>query len=144
MSKVLGARNPVMPAFINIGQRIEGIGESEEIKAFTTAGFFGTEFGPMNLPFPEEAAQSVHPPKGMEPGRFENRYKLYRKLVDQSPNRDFLSDYQRESMLRSFENAQRLLGSKEKDAFDLSLEPKESFENTIRGVLDKAVFWPAA
>jgi hypothetical protein len=111
----------------------EGVGESEEIKAFTTAGFFGTEFGPMNLPFPEEAAQSVRPPAGMEPGRFENRYKLYRKLVDQSPNRDFLSDYQRESMLRSFENAQRLLGSKEKDAFDLTLEPKESFQKYDTG-----------
>ena len=84
-----------MPAFINIGQRIEGIGESEEIKAFTTAGFFGAEFGPMNLPFPEEAAQSVRPPEGMEPGRFENRYKFYKKLLDRSPNRDVLSDYQR-------------------------------------------------
>jgi len=126
MSKVLGPRNPVMPAFINIGQRIEGIGESEEIKAFTTAGFFGAEFGPMNLPFPEEAAQSVRPPAGMEPGRFENRYKFYKKLLERSPNRDVLSDYQRESMLRSFENAQRLLSSKEKDAFDLTLEPSES------------------
>ncbi len=127
MSRVLGPRNPVMPAFINVGQRIEGIGESEEIKAFTTAGFFGTEYGPMNLPYPEEAAASVRPPAGMDTSRFGNRYKLYRKLVDQSPNRDFLSDYQRESMLRSYENAYRLLGAKEREAFDLSLEPKESF-----------------
>lgn len=127
MARVLGPRNPVMPAFINIGQRIEGVGESEEIKAFTTAGFFGAEFGPMNLPHPEEAARSVRPPAGMDAGRFENRYKLYRKLVDQSPHREFLSDYQRESMLRSYDNAHRLLSSREKDAFDLSLEPKESF-----------------
>lgn len=127
MSKVLGPRNPVMPAFINIGQRIEGVGESEEIKAFTTAGFFGSEFGPMNLPFPEEAGRAVRPPAGMEPGRFENRYKLYRKLVDAHPNRDLLSDHQRESMLRSYENAQRLLTSKEREAFDISLEEKDSY-----------------
>ncbi len=127
MSRVLGPRNPVLPAFINVGQRIEGVGESEEIKAFTTAGFFGSEYGPMNLPFPEEAARSVRPPQGMEAGRFENRYKLYRKLVDQSPEREFLSDYQRESMLRSYESAYRLLSSKEREAFDLSLEDKESF-----------------
>jgi hypothetical protein len=43
MARVLGPRNPVMPAFINIGQRLEGIGESEELKAFTTGGFFGAE-----------------------------------------------------------------------------------------------------
>ncbi len=126
MSKVLGPRHPVMPAFINIGQRLEGVGESEELKAFTTAGFFGSEFGPMNLPLPEEAAQSVKPPKGMEAGRFTNRHALFRRLVDQNPQRDFMSDYQQESLLRSMENAYRLLNAKERDAFDITLESKET------------------
>ena len=126
MARVLGPRNPVIPAFINIGQRLEGHGESEELKAFTTGGFFGAEFGPFNLPFPEEAARSVRPPEGMEPGRFANRYALYKKLVDGNPRRDFMSDYQQESMLRSLENAHRLLGSKEKTAFDISLESQET------------------
>jgi hypothetical protein len=126
MARVLGPRNPVIPAFINIGQRLEGVGESEELKSFTTAGFFGAEFGPMNLPYPEQAAHAVRPPKGMEPGRFENRYRAFRKLIDQSPHRDYLSDYQQESMLRSMDNAQRLLGAKERDAFDITLEPGES------------------
>lgn len=125
MAKVLGPRKDVMPAFINIGQRLEGIGESEELKAFTTAGFFGSEFGPMNLPFPEEAATSVKPPKGMDAGRFASRDRLFRKLVDQSPQRDFMSDYQQQSMLRSLDNAYRLLSSKEREAFDITLEPKE-------------------
>ena len=62
LARVLGPRNPVMPAFINIGQRLEGHGESEEIKAFTTGGFFGSEFGPFNLPFPEDATLAVRPP----------------------------------------------------------------------------------
>ena len=83
MAKTLGPNNPVIPPFINIGQRIEGVGEQEELKAFTTAGFFGTEFGPFNLPFPEDAVAAVRPPKGMEPGRFANRWKHYQKLVDQ-------------------------------------------------------------
>ncbi|HEY1120042.1 MAG TPA: DUF1501 domain-containing protein [Haloferula sp.] len=128
MARVLGPRNPVMPAFVNIGQRLEGIGESEELKAFTTGGFFGAEFGPFNLPYPDEAARSVRPPEGMDAGRFTNRYKLYRKLVDANPQRDFMSDYQQESMLRSLENAHRLLGSKEKEAFDLTRESKESLD----------------
>ena len=38
MARVLGPLNPVMPPFINIGQRLEGNGESEELKAFTTGG----------------------------------------------------------------------------------------------------------
>jgi hypothetical protein len=128
MARVLGPLNPVMPAFINIGQRLEGVGEQEELKAFTTAGFFGSEFGPMNLPYPEEASQSVRPPKGMAPSRFENRHKLFRRLVDQSPTRDYVGDFQRESQLRAMENAYRLLSAKERVAFDISLEPKESYE----------------
>jgi hypothetical protein len=134
MARMLGPKNPVIPPFINIGQRLEGIGEQEELKAFTTAGFFGSEFGPMNLPYPEDASQSVRPPKGMEGARLENRYKLYRSLVDKTPQRDALSDYQRESMLRSMDNAQRLLSSKERAAFDISLEEKPSYDvyNTSR------------
>ncbi|MEP4683673.1 MAG: DUF1501 domain-containing protein, partial [Rhodopirellula bahusiensis] len=134
MSRVLGAPNEVMPAFINIGQRLEGIGESEELKAFTTAGFFGSEFGPMNLPYPEEAAVSVRPPKGMDSQRFANRDRLFRRLVDASPNRDRISEHQRESLLRSMDSAYRLLSSADRDAFDITLEPTESYEqyNTSR------------
>ncbi|MCA9066673.1 MAG: DUF1501 domain-containing protein, partial [Planctomycetaceae bacterium] len=126
MSKVLGPRNPVIPAFINIGQRLEGVGESEELKAFTTAGFFGSEYGPMNLPFPSEAATSVRPPQGMNGDRFTRRNQLLRKLVDQNPHREYISDYQQESMLRSLDNAYRLLSSKDREAFDISLEPESS------------------
>ena len=124
MARVLGPLNPVMPPFINIGQRLEGNGEAEELKAFTTGGFFGSEFGPFNLPVPEDAMLAVRPPKGMDAGRFENRYRLFEKMVEQSPQTRYASDYQQESMLRSIDAAHRLLSSKEKQAFDLSLEKK--------------------
>lgn len=133
MSKVLGSRNDVMPPFVNIGQRLEGVGESEELKAFTTAGFFGSEFGPMNLPYPDQAAVSVRPPQGMDSQRFANRDRLFRKLLDRSPQRDFMSDHQQESMLRSMDNAYRLLSSDKRKAFDITLEPKESFEKYDTG-----------
>ncbi|MDE0827443.1 MAG: DUF1501 domain-containing protein [Akkermansiaceae bacterium] len=133
MGKVLGPKNPVVPPFINIGQRLEGVGEKEELKAFTTGGFFGSEFGPMNLPYPEDAVRSVQPPKGMEPGRFSNRYKQYQKLIDQNPNRELISDYQQESMIRSMDSAHRLLQSDEKNAFDLTREPKESYDRYNTG-----------
>ncbi|MCA9127591.1 MAG: DUF1501 domain-containing protein [Planctomycetales bacterium] len=133
MAKVLGPRNTVMPAFVNIGQRLEGVGESEELKAFTTGGFFGSEFGPLNLPYPDQAAQSVRPPQGMDAQRFANRDRLFKQLVDASPNRDVMSDHHHESMVRSLDNAYRLLSSHHRDAFDISLEPKESFEKYNTG-----------
>src|SRR5919106_1154491 len=59
IGRVRGPKNPAIPAFINIGQRLEGVGESEELKAFTTGGFFGSEYGPFNIPYPQEAAASL-------------------------------------------------------------------------------------
>ncbi len=133
MAKLLGPRNPAIPAFIDIGQRLEGVGEKEELKAFHTAGFLGSEFGPFVLPYPDQAIKSVRPPKGMTPARFQTRFKKYRELVNQT-HQDRVSDYQKESMMRSMENAYRLLSSPDRAAFDLTREPKESYDiyNTSR------------
>jgi uncharacterized protein (DUF1501 family) len=128
MARVLGPRNPVMPAFVNIGQRLEGIGENEEIKAFTTPGFFGSEYGPLNLPHPEQAALAVRPPAGMAADRFAGRYEWFKQLVRASPRTEFVSDHHQESMLRSFENAHRLLAAPERNAFDITLEPQDAQE----------------
>jgi hypothetical protein len=128
MARVLGSRNPVMPAFVDIGQRIEGNGEEQELKTFHTAGFLGGEYGPFLLPYPEDAISAVRPPKGMTPARFESRYKHYRELVERSPLGKHGSDHQRESMIRAMENAHRLLSSPERAAFDLSQELTESYD----------------
>jgi hypothetical protein len=127
MARMLGPRNPVMPAFIDIGQRLEIGGEREELKAFHTAGFLGGEFGPFMLPDPGDAISAVRPPKGMTPQRFESRYKYYRELVQRGPLGEHGSDHQQESMIRAMENAYRLLSSPERRAFDLSEEPRDSY-----------------
>jgi hypothetical protein len=133
IARVRGPNNPAIPAFINIGQRLEGVGESEELKAFTTGGFFGSEYGPFNLPFPTDAVAAVRPPKGMTRERFESRMKRYRELVKSSPLGELAGDYHQQSMLRAVENAHRLLSSRERDAFDLTKEPKESYERYNSG-----------
>lgn len=132
MSRLLGPQDPVMPAFVNIGQRLEGVGESEELKAFTQAGFLGSAFGPFNIPYPEEAARSVETPNGMAAERFAKRYENYRKLVEAGGDQ-YIDEYHEESMRRAVENAHRLLASEKRKAFDLSLEPKESYERYNTG-----------
>ena len=135
--QALGPRDPAVPAFINIGQRFD-LGEGEELKAFTTAGFLGSEYGPFNIPFPHDAARAVRPPAGMTPERFENRDKFYRRLLEASPIGQTGSAYQRESFLRSMDNAHRLLSSPAAKAFDLSLEPAESIAKYVPAGFDPA------
>src|SRR5256886_4046576 len=98
IARTLGPLNPAVPAFIDIGQRFD-VGEGEELKAFHTAGYLGSEYGPFLLPYPDQAMAAVQPPKGMSPGRFEDREKRYRRLVAASPVGDLGSDYHQESLL---------------------------------------------
>jgi hypothetical protein len=127
IAKELGPKNPVIPAFIDIGQRFT-VGEAEELKAFHTAGFLGNEFGPFFIPDPSQGLDSVRPPVGMDAKRFERRNQLYNELINNSPVGEFGSDYQRESLKRSMEQAYALLNSPESKAFDLSTEPKKSYD----------------
>jgi hypothetical protein len=132
IARTLGPRNDAMPAFINIGQRFD-VGEGEELKAFHTAGFLGSEYGPFNIPFPEQGIEAVRPPRGMSPSRFENRQKFLKRMIANSPINRYGSDYQKESLLRSLDNAYRLLSSPAAKAFDLSLEPKASYDKYNTG-----------
>ncbi|MBO0952810.1 DUF1501 domain-containing protein [Fibrella forsythiae] len=127
IAKELGPKNPVIPAFVDIGQRFT-VGEAEELKAFHTAGFLGNEFGPFFIPDPSQGLESVRPPVGMDAKRFERRNQLYNDLISNGPIGEYGSDYQKESLKRSMEQAYRLLNSPEAKAFDLSQEPKASYD----------------
>ncbi|MCT1533142.1 MULTISPECIES: DUF1501 domain-containing protein [Sphingobacterium] len=127
IAQELGPKNPVIPAFINIGQRMT-VGEAEELKAFHTAGFLGSEFGPFMIPDPTSGLDAVKPPAGMSFSRFERRNQLYAELLDKNAIGDLGSDYQKESFKRSMEQAYRLLKSPEAKAFDIKQEPKESYD----------------
>lgn len=127
IAKELGPLNEVIPPFIDIGQRFT-VGEGEELKAFHSAGFLGSEYGPFIIPDPSSGLQSVKPPEGMTAKRFGRRFRLYKELVEKSELGKYGSDYQKESLMRSMEQAYALLNSPEAAAFDLSLEPAESLQ----------------
>jgi len=128
VSRTLGPRNPEMPAFVDIGQNLEIGGESDAVKAFHTAGFLGSEHAPFLITDPSDAVARVRPSAHIGAARFTSRYEEYKKLVAASPIGKYGSDFQRQSLLRSFDNAHRLLTSPAAKAFDLSLEPKASYD----------------
>jgi len=128
IAKILGPRKPDVPTFVNIGQNLEIGAESDAVKAYTTAGFLGSEFGPFNIPDPADAVSAVRPPQEFTELRFRRRYQAYRDLMKLNPVMQSGTDAQRESLLRSVENAHRLLMSPAAKAFDLDLEPKSSYD----------------
>ena len=134
ISRTLGPRNPDMPAFVSIGQTVEGAGEIATLKAFHTAGFLGAEHGPFLIVDPHDAAAAVRPPKELGDRRFQNRRRLFEQLLAQEPVYRHAGDFQRQSLVRSLDAADRLLNSPAAKAFDLSLEPRKTFDayNTSR------------
>lgn len=128
ISKTLGPKNPDLPAFVDVGQDLEIGAESASVKAFHTAGFLGTEYGPFFITDPNDAAAAVRPPAELGERRFKTRYQLYQSLLAASPLYQHGSDFHKESLVRSVESAHRLLDSPSAKAFDLSLEPKKSYD----------------
>lgn len=128
IAKTLGPKNPTVPPFIAIGQNMEIGGETASIKAFHTAGFLGTEYAPFLITNPMDAAAAVRPPADLGSARFKSRRRLYEQILAQQPVYRYGGDFQRESMIRSMDAADRLLTSPSAKAFDLSLEPKKSFD----------------
>src|SRR3546814_18649644 len=91
IAQALGPKNPVIPPFIDIGQRMT-VGEAEELKAFHTAGFLGSEFGPFMIPDPSAGLDAVKPPAGMSFDRLERRNQLSTELLGQNAIGDYGSD----------------------------------------------------
>jgi len=133
VSRTLGPRNPTVPAFVGIGQNMEIGAESAAVKAFHTAGFLGSEHGPFLIMNPADAASAVRPPAEIGPRRFLSRRQLYEKLLAKEPVYQYAGDFQRESLVRSVEAADRLLTSPSAKAFDLSLEPRAVYDTYNTG-----------
>ena len=128
IAKTLGPRNATVPAFVGIGQDLEIGAESPALKSFHTAGFLGSEYGPFLITDPQDAASAVRPPAELGSQRFTSRRRLYEQLLAQEPVYQYAGDFQRESLMRSVDAADRLLTSPSAKAFDLSLEPRQSFD----------------
>ena len=128
ISRTLGPKNPDVPAFIAIGQTVEGAGEIGTLKAFHTAGFLGAEHGPFLIVDPQDAASAVRPPKELGDARFRTRRELLTRLLAEDPVYRHGSEFQRESLVKSLDSADRLLRSPSAKAFDLSLEPRATVD----------------
>jgi uncharacterized protein (DUF1501 family) len=127
IAKTLGPKVDTVPPFISIGQNLEIGGEAPALKSFHTGGFLGTEYGPVLLENPLDAASAVRPPADLGVARFKSRRKLYEQVLAKEPVYQFAGDYQRQGLIRSLDAADKLLTSSSAKAFDISTEPTDKY-----------------
>lgn len=131
ISHALGPLNPDLPAYIDVSRPLDTGNVFLALPSFTAPGFLGSEHGSLVIPDAERGQEVVR--ARLPQGRFENRYRKLKALVEASPAADLASSYQKESLMRSMENAYRLVNSPAVKAFDLSQEPKEVFDKYNTG-----------
>ncbi len=131
IARALGPLNPDVPAFLDIGQRLDE-GEGEDFYAFRQAGFLGCGYGPVCIPYPEDI-HSVRSPGGMILGRCDDSNKRYKAQLEASPAGQYGSGYQKESFLHAMDNTHRLLSSPTVNVFDLSREPQQVYDRYNTG-----------
>jgi hypothetical protein len=128
IARTLGPRHPDAPAFVDIGQMIEGNPDAETLKTFHSAGFLGSEWGPFMIADPLEAASSMRSGATMGVERFRRRYETYRSMMKENPVLQAGSDFHQQALLRAVENAHRLLESPAAKAFDVTLEQRPVYD----------------
>lgn len=132
IARTLGPNNPDVPSFVDINEPMaEASREAAGIRSFLTAGFLGVEYGPFMVPHPANAAKQLQSAIGSH--RTEKRMQGYRDLVRAGQRLEQTSGYQQESMIRSMEQAYRLMNSPAAKSFDLSTEPQEVYDRYNTG-----------
>ncbi len=138
IAKVRGTTSENIPAFVHIGDRLEGQ-SSDQVRAFLSSGYLGAKFAPFIITDPDAAHTVVQPPKELSNSRFESRQSLYRELTAQSVGEKDISNYQQDSLLQAMESAYAMTRSSLVDAFNLNLEPAESFNRYNSGMFGRGI-----
>src|SRR5262249_44050576 len=84
------------------------------------------------VPEPAEAVHTVQPPAGMSRRRFKERHDLYVRSLE-ARRRAAGLDPKEEEFLHAVEGAHGFLASPAANAFDLSLEPQERYQEDNTG-----------
>lgn len=132
VARTLGALHSDVPAFVDIGQRLDIPGSTAEVKASHAPGFLGSTYGPFSVPDPGAAVASVRPPSGMSQARFHDRFRRYQKLMrERALQQD--NPQKRDEFLESIDAAHRLMDSPAAAALDLDREPRSSYQKYNTG-----------
>jgi hypothetical protein len=121
VARALGPRHPEVPAFVDIGQRLDIPMLTAEVAAAHSPGFLGSAYGPFAIPDPATAALAVRPPAGMSRERFEERFRRLESLQQQHAAAQD-QPHHRDELREAIEGARRLLHSPAAEALDLSRE----------------------
>lgn len=112
VSKLAQNKRTILPSFIKSGAFRGSLG----------GGFFGSRYAALPVPTPSEGIKNIQLPKGSSQAQFEKQFSLLQEM-----NREFAAKVKHKQVKeyhQVYEEATKLMQSKDLDAFDISKESK--------------------
>ena len=124
VARSLGRKNPLVPAYIDIGRDINSADqEFLFINEYSGPGFYGPKFAPFMIPEPAEGMSTLNAVAGMKMDRLDRRQRYLETITGltapelQAANK--VGDY-----MKVMEDARAMMDSPVKKAFDFMKEEK--------------------
>ncbi len=125
VAKTLGRRDPLVPAYIDIGRDVTTADqEMLFISQYQGPGFLGVKYAPFMVPNPEEGIPTLNAVAGMTPDRLDNRQK-YLELITGNSTEQLREANKTKEYMQVMEDARAMMDSPVKRTFDLSEEPQK-------------------
>ena len=128
VAKSLGRRDPLVPAYIDIGRDVTTADqEMLFISQYQGPGFLGVKYAPFLVPNPEKGIPTLSAVAGMTPERLDHRQK-YLELITGSSSQQLREANKTKEYMQVMEDARAMMDSPVKRAFDLKQEPQKTID----------------
>jgi hypothetical protein len=124
VARSLGRKNPLVPAYIDIGRDISSANqEFLFINEYSGPGFYGPRYAPFMIPEPAKGLPTLSAVAGMQPERLDRR-QAYLQAINGLSARELRESDKAREYAKVMEDARAMMDSPVKKAFDFRTEEK--------------------
>ena len=129
VGRTLGRRDPLVPAYIDIGRDINSANQEYLfINEYQGPGFYGPRYAPFMIPEPTQGLPTLNAVAGMKPDRLDRR-QAYLQAVNGLSAKELRESDKAKEFAKVMDDAPAMMDSPVKRAFEFKSEKPETLKN---------------
>jgi hypothetical protein len=129
VGRTLGRRDPLVPAYIDIGRDINSANQEYLfINEYQGPGFYGPRYAPFMIPEPTQGLPTLNAVAGMKPDRLDRR-QAYLQAVNGLGAKELRESDKAKEFAKAMDDARAMMDSPVKKAFEFKSEKPETLKN---------------
>jgi hypothetical protein len=129
VGRTLGRRDPLVPAYIDIGRDINSANQEYLfINEYQGPGFYGPRYAPFMIPEPTQGLPTLNAVAGMKPDRLDRR-QAYLQAVNGLSAKELRESDKAKEFAKAMDDARAMMDSPVKRAFEFKSEKPETLKN---------------